>query len=48
MDTDEGPAFAALRRGKKDLKDIKDIKDLKDDFPEPFRSALLVFIWRGF
>ena len=45
MDTDEGPAFAALRRGKKDLKDIK---DLKDDFPEPFRSALLVFIWRGF
>ena len=45
MDTDEGPAFAALRRGKKDLKDIK---DLKDDFPESFRSALLVFIWRGF
>jgi len=42
MDTDEGPAFAALRRGK------KDIKDLKDDFPEPLRSALLVFIWRGF
>jgi hypothetical protein len=31
-----------------DGNDLRDGKDLKDGLPEPFRSALLLFIWRGF